>query len=499
MAIFNWNKNSQGRFISSFLEWDNLDIYAQTDLLETYYSNNMLYNKDAVSAYWFNAWLEPIKPYRNPTNRSVEFYASKLCQGTPKITVVNGNREVEQSIRKFLKWSNFDGTKRTMLRKDALHGNLFVKVSSNGEEVTQEYIDMKHVTMFCQESDGEITEIRIDVPQEKNKTYTEYWTLDGAYMATWLHGGDKGTSLAGLGTPDVQHSLSEFGIDFLPFVLTKFKDTGKKYGKSCIDHAIVKIDEVNRKHTRMSELLFQYNKPVFGVVNQSRDNSGRPLPIKKITSSNVNQNKSDDNLFLYVEGADIKSLIPDLKWMEVLAILQSDEEELERDLPELRYYSIKDSVRSGVALQTLLAGALDRAKEAQENFNTNQERLNEMALTIGKFYNIFPSSIGSYENGDFEHNISFDEIIPIATQQDKATTLSLLAGVVLPVPVKMKMAGYSQDEIDAVNASMAMSVPIMPETSQDMQDMMEGQDMSMNNGGNLMDKVGEMANTPYQK
>ncbi len=446
--LFNWSKNSQGRFISSFLDWDGLDRYAKVDLLDIYYNNNALYEQDAVSAYWYDEWLEPIKPYRNPVHRSVEFFATKLCQGTPKIVVNNSNIQVEESIRKFLKWSNFDGTKRVLLRKDALHGNVFTKVSSNGMTVSQEYIDIQTVTSFSQDKDGTITEIRIDVPQADRKTYTEYWTLDnGGYVSTWLHMGTNDTKLESLGTPDASHFLTDFGIAFIPIVLTKFTDTGDQWGKSCVEHAIVKIDEVNRKHTRMSELLFQYNKPIYGVTNNSRDTTGRPLPIKKITAGNVNANKSDDNLFIYVEGADIKSLIPDLKWAEVLSIVKSDEEELEKDLPELRYYSVKDNQLSGVALQTLLAGALDRAKEAQENFNTSQERLNEMALTIGRFYNIFPVSIGSYEHGDFNHNISFDEIIPLSSQAEKATTLASLGNVDMPLNDKMRLAGYGEDEM----------------------------------------------------
>lgn len=456
-SLFNWSKNSQGRYISSFLDWDNLDRYARIDLLDTYYSNNSLYDAESQSAYWYDEWLEPLKPYRNPTHRSVEFFATKLCQGTPKITVNSGNTEVEASIRQFLKWSNFDGTKRILLRKDALHGNLFVKVVSNGITVSQEYLDIQTVTSFSQDKDGTITEIRIDVPQGINKTYTEFWTLDnGGYVSIWVHGGSKDTPLTALGTPKEFHFLTEFGINFIPIVLTKFTDIGEHWGKSCIEHAVVKIDEVNRKHTRMSELLFQYNKPIFGVVNQGRDANGRPLPVKKITSSNVNNNKSDDNLFIYVEGADIKSLIPDLKWNEVLSIVKSDEEELEKDLPELRYYSVKDNQISGIALQTLLAAALDRAKEAQENFNTGQERLNEMALTIGRFYNIFPSSIGS----DFTHNITFSEIIPLSSQQDKATVLAQLNNMQeMSLEMKMKLAGYTADEIAvAVPDNMPMRV-----------------------------------------
>lgn len=449
MSFLNWNKDTSGRYISSFLDWGALSQHQRFELLDLYYNNNNLYEKEAMQAYWFDEWLEPIKPYRNPTHRSVEFFASKLCQGTPKISVTSKNAQVEQAIQQFLDWSDFNGNKRVMLRKDSLQGNLFVKIYFDGEKVYQEALETEYVTDFKEDSRGFLTEIRIDIPIENNMTYTEYWDAVDGYMAIWEHHLGTNAKLEQLGDAKEYHFLSEFGVDFIPIVHTKFNGTGSKWGKSCVEHAIVKIDEVNRKHTRMSELLFQYNKPIFGVTSNSRDDSGRPLPIKRLTAKNIDANKDDTNLFMYVEGADIKSLIPDLHWADVLAILKSDEEELEKDLPELRYFTLTENQASGIALQTLLAGAIDRAKEAQENFNNAQERANEMALTMGKFFGVFPSSIGSYEKGDFKHSISFNEIIPSSTTADKATTLAQLANAPeMSLAAKMALSGYSQDEID---------------------------------------------------
>jgi hypothetical protein len=442
----NWAKNSQGRFESLYFRWESLDWAKKLEKLEKFYNNNALYMEEEFSAYINDDWLEAIKPLRNPTNRSVNFFASKLCQGTPKITVANGSTQVQQSIQAFLKSSNFDLEKRGMLRRMALQGNLFTKVNFDGS-LYESMIDSRYVTWFTEDSHGNITEIRIDIPIADNKTYTEYWIggVNG-YTASWTHRMGNQTPLDRLGDAQSSTFLSAFGIDFVPIVHSRFRDTGELWGRSCIDHAIVKIVDIDRKHTRLSSLIYQFHKPIWAVVSMGRDANGRPYPVKRITRANVDQNKSDDNLFIYLEGSDIK----DMTWKptaEVLDALKNDEEDLQMDLPELRYYALTDSQLSGKALSMILAGALDRAKEAQENFNSGQEKLNEMALTMGRFFGLFSASIGSYENGDFNHNISFDEIIPTNSQADKATTMAQLSSAVL-TPEKMLLAGYSQDEID---------------------------------------------------
>lgn len=439
--MFNWTKNSQGRFATSFLNWNGLTRKEKIALLNTYYDNNALYEKDSFAAYYQDEWLESMKPYRNPTHRSVEFFANRLLQGSPKITA--NNPAIADAIGQFLDWSNFEGVKREMLRKDALQGNLFIKINFDGQRVYEEALDIETITDFEEDSRGVLTSIRLDVPIDDNKIWTEYWTLADGYMAIWIRPNIRQEAeLNQLGDPDEFHFLEELGGPFIPILHVKFSSMSDKWGKSCVEHAIIKIDEVNRKHTRMSELLFQYNKPIFGVVSSGRDENGRPYPVKRITNSNVDANKDETNLFIYVEGSDIKSLIPDLKWAEVLSILKSDEDELEKDLPELKYYTLKDTQTSGVALRTLLAGALDRAREAEDNFINAQERANEMALTIGQFYGVF-SNLGD----DFTHVMDFDPIIVTSTQAEKATTLASLAALDMPIRGKMSLAGYSEDEI----------------------------------------------------
>lgn len=461
MAMFNWSRNTQGRFASSFLARANQTPQERMALIEEYYENNLLYEEEASRAYWFDEWFEAMKPLRTPVNRSVDFFSAKLLMGTPKITAKTAT--VENAVRSFLKWSNFDGNKRAMLRKFGIQGNLFIKIniSDDRNKVFEDVIDGKTVTDFQTDTRGFLTEIRIDVPLENNQTHTEFWIqnhgFDG-YVAVWVHRMGANAKLETLGTPQTFMFLSELGTDFIPIVFAKFKDTGKKWGVSCVDHALTKIDEVNREITNLAERMFQ-NK-AFWIVETGRDNDGIAVPPPDFpTISEQDAKKLGNMVVIKVPGANAKLSIPDYAWTEFLAIIKDSMNELEQDLPELKYYSIKEQELSGIAVRTLLAGALDRAVEASDNFITAQKRAIGMSLTIGKFYGIFPANIGNFDNGDFEIGIEFEEIIPTKSQSDKITSFVSLNAVNISLQSKLRLSGFKQEEIDAIIAEQSTGTP----------------------------------------
>src|SRR5687768_13659752 len=129
-----YNERSlQGRFTRQDKNWDALTPHEKMDKLDIFYSNNSLYDDLATYARDNGYWLEAIKPLRNPTHRSVEFFATKLCMGKPKILVANKSRQVLDAIQQVQKWSGFETNKRPMLRKDTLYGNLFIKTMFDGK------------------------------------------------------------------------------------------------------------------------------------------------------------------------------------------------------------------------------------------------------------------------------------------------------------------------------------------------------------------------------
>lgn len=445
MGINNqFNKNSNPYSTS------NLSIKELYNRLEEYYDNEDLYTAVQLSSYHHGGFLESIRPLKTAVNRSVEFYVSRLCQD--EISITAKNQATKDAIEQFLKWSNFESKKRPYIRSLALFGDLFLKVVSTSSKVYSDMVDPRYVTEFTVDNRGYIQEIRIDVPMRDDNdqpyTYTEYWTKE--YFATWNHRYSDTTPLEQLGDPSQYLWLEQLGIDFVPIVWIPFKQvSGKERGESCVSHAILKIDEVNRITTRLHQMLWRYNKPTWAVSANSVDKSGRPLPPPKVNGKPISEENDLDmlkNEVIYLPGmSTMSSLIPAIDYSAALEIIKAMEEELEKDLPELRYNSLKESDMSGKAMRTLLAPAIDKANEAKSNLVAGLTRLNEMALTVGKFMGIF-SNLGTYENGDFEHGINMAEVFSTSTDET-SVTLKALTDAGIPLEVAMKVVGFDEETI----------------------------------------------------
>ncbi len=415
--------------------------------LEDYYNNNPYENLEA-SAYYNSTWIEAIKPIRTVVNRSVEFYVSKILPGD-KVRVSAKNDLVRDSIEQFHKWSNLSALKQLLSRNLALYGDLFIKVVGESDKVYLENIKPEYVTDFKTDRRGYLTEIRIDIPQVDEDshpvTYTEYWNKQDGYFSIWYHKMGE-TKLENLGDPFDFGYLSELGIDFIPIVHIKFRDTGEQRGKACVIHTLNKIDEANREATRLAQMLFKFNKPLWVVSSNAIDKDNRPLPPPKLKTGSEEM-EVKDNSILYMPGmSTLNSLIPQIDYDSALNVLNSMMAELREDLPELSYYALKDTANlSGKAIRLLLAGAIDKANEARNNLLQGLIRVDEMALTIGKWLGVF-TSIGNYENGDFEHSILTPDIF-VMESDEIAALIKTYTDAGLPLPSALRLAGISEEEI----------------------------------------------------
>lgn len=436
------NETLPGSVISAVTD-DPINLY---DALE------ILYNNDAKLTD-----NDTTRRLRTVVNRSVEFYASKMMPGD-KITTLAKNTAIQAAIEDVLRVSNFQANKPAMLRHLALYGDQFTRVRGELDKVYMEDIKPRYVTGFTEDSRGFLTSLRIDIPtfDEAGGTvmYTEYWTLDG--LAVWQGYHNRATSIDQLGEPREFTPLAAFGIDFIPVVHTKFKNTGDNRGQSCVYHALDKIYEANRLATRLNDLQFRHNKPIWAALANSVDKDGRPMPAPriKVSGNGANATATEEEKetvlgdVVYMPGAStLQPLIPSINYEHALAILNAQMEELEEDLPELRYYSIRDSGQlSGEAIGKLLGAAVDRALEARNNFTESLKRINMMALTIGIFLGIYPATLGTFDGGSFEHDIVIDAMFG-ETLEKRAATLKTLTDAGVPLPVAMKETGFSDEQI----------------------------------------------------
>src|SRR5690606_9141178 len=98
------------------------------------------------------------------------------------------------------------------------------------------------------------------------------------------------------------------------------------------------------------------------------DGDKRPLPPPVIdgVSPSGTADVADDDLLRLPGQTTLTSLVPDLNYADALEILQDHMLELEKDLPELAYYRIREMNQvSGVAVRTMLSDAIDRIQEAR--------------------------------------------------------------------------------------------------------------------------------------
>ncbi len=412
------------------------------------YNSNGLYDDKSQLLLRLGTEFESIKSLGSPVERSVEYFVSKILAGD-SINVTSDNQAVTDAIQQVYKWSNFVGKKSAYIRDYALLGDLFIKVRNTEDKVIIENIDPSYVTFVDADGRGNITEIRIDIPFTDDNGraywYTEYWSKPELYVSVWEHSLSRETPLADLGDPVMYNPLAVYGIDFVPFQHVMFRDVNKQRGQSCVYHALDKIDELNRMLTRLNEQIFVgANRAWFlDISNKQAGKLSLPMGLSKTQK---------DGALIEVNGTP-SSAVPNLPYGDLLNVIKNMGEELIRDLPELRAYSISDTNLSGKAIALLLTPAIERAEEAQANLVRGLERVDSIALTLGVANGIFPSSLGTYERGDFEHQIIPNSMIALPVDE-KALGLTSLVGAGIPLPVAMQLAGFTQEEIDETNKAL---------------------------------------------
>lgn len=454
----------------------------------TPYDYNNLY--DALYALYNNDEAiitdDTTRRLRTVVNRSVEFYASKMLPGQEiKVTVEEGGgEEVQSAIEQVIKDSNIANNKAPMIRGFALYGDSFIRVRGDNEKSYLEDISPFFVTDFDEDTRGFLTYLRIDIPtlgdNDLPENYTEVWDLETQTFRSWQGQTSRTTPVNELGEPKETMAFSELGIDFIPVVHTKFRDSGDSRGLGCVYHALDKIYEANRVATRLHDLLFAFGEPVFVASANDKDNQGRPLPPPRIDSATGSSPVPSSPTIGGVIGqmfgrlislpgmAKIESLIPNIDYSDALLILNAQMEELEKDLPELRWYALdstSQSAMSGTALRTLLGAAIDRSNEARNKFLASLSRAFEMALTIGIYNGVFPSSLGSFDSGDFAHELHVDSAWGESVDE-KAATMAALTSAGVPAKSAMLLAGFTDIQVaEAFPAGVGETTNTPPSTT----------------------------------
>ncbi len=445
-AIMDWSK---ARLIASINQRQQ-DEAGWYGMLKAYYLNNGLYDQLQRWALDNQVWSPAMKGLRNPAHRVIDFYAAKLWP--EPLTVQSENPAIIPLIDQVWRWSNWGDVKRRAARWFALYGDVFIKVATKGQPVERVYLQViapEYVTDFDEDERGHLTYIKIKTPITRreadgklhNLIHVEEWSKETGLYRTWESVGSNDA-----GRPLEERSFSDFGIDFIPFVRAKFADTGEKRSPGAFVHALDKIDEANRMATRLHQVMFRYNKPTIAIFANDKDSLGRPLPAPRI-GDGATADEADEEVKYFPGHSSMQHLVANLNYDAMLRVVQDQLAELERDLPELGYYRLREMGRdlSGRAVKLLMSDASDRLLEARGNILAVLAQADAMALTIGTAAGLWEA--GSYDAGNFAH--TFAAVDPFGVDAlEAAQTIQAETAAGIPLATSLRRAGWSEAQID---------------------------------------------------
>ena len=443
------------------------------DMLEAYYMNNGLY--DTIQAYMEenDIWTPEMQAIYNPAHRAVEFHVSHLWPGPldRAFRITTSDEKVSKAINQVWKWSNWESKKQLASRWFAMFGTLFIKatVRKDAKQVRQQLIKSRYVTEFDCDSSDFITYIRIDSKKSRldkagrpeNYVRTEVWHKKNNTYRVYEHKHSRTTPVSQLGNPVEQSAITDFGVNFIPFVHAKFKDIGEPRGLGVFVPTLDKIDEANRIASRLHEIAFRFNRPHIAVSSNDHDAQGRPLPAPKLFDKTGKEIESEDDLktrdksLFFLPGVTrMDMMVPNINFSAHLEELTDQMNEIKQDLPELRYYDIREpSNISTATMRLMLAGAIDRVLDARGNAYAALVRVNQMALTLGKV-NGFDgfTDLGEYESGKLDHSFAEQEVLPL-TNQERAESVKVSVEAGMDILLAMKQNGYTESEVKEYSLS----------------------------------------------
>jgi hypothetical protein len=460
-----------GRNVTTEETYQPLDATGQLDAYRWYYENNALYKRlsTALRGTPGAPALDGIRPLENPAHKTVEFYSAKLIPAE-LLETVDAPEKLKDQIEKIWKWSNWHQRRRVASRWLSMYGNLYIKIASSEDEsrVYFQLIDPRYVTYFETDERDYFTYLRLDTPQERRSdddkeletyTVTEVWDKENETYRVWEHDEGQGAELDKIirvgklvesqvlaersprtSNPTDQRRYT--GFDFIPVVHSKFRDIGADLGLSSYAHCIEAIDQLNLMLTRLDNMLFP--KIHLALKAQAMTPEGRPIDAPVVDSSLAETSTEGEVDTVDVKGTvmwrlpgmtELDSVVPAIDFASHIEAIDKALERLEKMLPELSYYRLRDMQEiSGRAARILLGDILDRVEEARDNLFAGLIRADEMALTIAKVMKLEGfDSVGDYKTGALEHTFDPPDVFPISeleeAETDKAELANLTEGI----------------------------------------------------------------------
>jgi hypothetical protein len=476
--------------------------FALYQFLRALHANSDVYDEVARMAVDLGIGTGAAKGLRNPTAAACKFYRATIWPGmlpfalpieTPERTQARAARRttvsrsgapvtVEQSdrleaqIHRGWRWSNWNSRKQVFAGNLPKLGDQFLKIATNGtderdpDRVYFQMVEPEYVTVLDSDERGYITYIRVDIPRtrrnangrEETYYYTEVWDKESGRYRVWEHREFSAPydDLAALGTPVADEDMMSVGVDYVPFVQCQHLDEGGDRGVAAVMPALDKIVYGDLLVTALHQRLTNHNKPDLALVGVGMDADGLPLPPPAVSGDDGDTvTLGGTKLWRLPSGWDLKHVIAGLDYASHLDVVEKHYQALQRtDLPELAWYQVADSSElSGRAISYQLTAAKANAEEVRGNAEQALARADMMLLSIAQYFKLSgfeSSSIGTYDNGDFDHWFSQRDVLPMTLEEDvetagkRAEQVTALTSAGAGLSAAARAAGYDDDVAD---------------------------------------------------
>ncbi len=403
------------------LQWETYEARQRRYSIYQGYYKNAIYRNRGQMAFLQIASPRLYKHIRgvyNPVNRLVNLYVAKVYGGMldmelatdGAIPIDAADERLREAIIQLWQASNMQKTKSLFVKNGAQLGDAALKVCDDPlkQRVWLEVVDPRKITDVECNSSGDVT--RVEIAYEKvdpitGEIYTYGETIDEFTFATTRNGEPYAYYADGNGDGVAEWS-NEYG--FVPLTMAQHVITDGKWGEAPYANLLDKINEVNDQASLLNDQIRKVINPVW-VANGAR-------------AGDVNLDSDRDNIPILTipTGSTITALTNSLDIASTGANITALLEELERDLPELSLYRLRqggDLTAPGVL--AAYSDASDRIVEAQGNYDYALVKAQQMAISIGGYrgYDGFQGySLDSYTNGDTTHNVKERPIV-----QDRLT------------------------------------------------------------------------------
>lgn len=433
--------------------WDNyeqrLKRYA---LFENYYNNQVYFNPRQLALIQAQrpALYKNIRGIYNPFWRLCRTYESNIYPGAldmeylkdGAIPIQGADDNLREALRWVWLWSQWSRMKGLYVRNGAKLGDSVLKIVDDRErnKVRIEVLDPRKLADVTLDDMLNIKSCVIEYERTDNngKTYT-YTELINRDEFVTLRDGKEYPFYADSSGKMVSRWRNEYG--FVPVALAQNTLTGLKFGENVAPFSILaKIDEVND----LSSLLHDQIRKTVNVI----------WYFAGVTAKDIKADQGDRERQPTMSGplgSSVTPMVANLNISEVANAIKDLLAEIERDVPELSLYRIREQSQSTApGVKAVFSDAEERIQLTQSNYDAALISAQMMAVAIGGYRGMSGFAgfgLDSYLAGDLTHYIPNRSIF--TDEMSKREKVAILQSIGASKQLILKEMGYDEETIES--------------------------------------------------